>query len=68
MVIETTEYRGFRIEYDPMPFPGALYHWYHPDCDGAPDAASIAENQGGYAGSVEDAKIEIDECLELFHG
>ena len=57
-------YRGFRIEYDPMPFPGALYHWYHPDHDGSPDAAKIPENRGGYARTVELAMGDIADCLD----
>jgi hypothetical protein len=58
-------HRGWRIEYDPMPFPGALYHWYHPDHDGSPDAAKIPENRGGYASTVAEAMADIDETIYL---
>ena len=56
---ERVEYRGYTIYWDPKPVPGNI-HWsfVHKDYDGEDDP------RHGYAGSIEDAKEQIDEQCE----
>lgn len=57
------KYRGFTIEYNPPPIPARCCDWqfWHDDYDGAGDAN---DNRCGSAGSLDDAKLEIDMILE----
>lgn len=49
-------YRGYRIHYDPPPIPIRSCDWqfFHEDYDGPEDGRC------GFAGSLADAKAEID--------
>jgi hypothetical protein len=52
-------YRGYRIyPSDYVPMKGTEFSFTHEDYDGAEDAN---DNRGGHAGSIEDAKAQIDE-------
>ncbi len=61
-------YRDFIINYDPPPIPVRCCDWqfWHKDFDGAPNnpGEGPGDNRCGSAGSLDDAKLEIDMILE----
>ncbi len=54
-----TNYRGYRINFNPPPIPTRFddWQWSHEDFDGAPDAY---DNRCGTSASLEQAKADID--------
>ncbi len=53
-------YRGYHIQYDPalFPVPSCEWQFFHQDYDGEGDYRC------GFAGSLEEAKQEVDLILE----